>query len=417
MPVQVTEQGSAAASTRGAPADAAVPGAGALTVMFSNFTRVPDPADPAGVARLRGKVARDYPWLLSEPRWNVVFSGLGEGWSGRAAAGGLSLVGRWRARGRGDWPRAWLAHLADGWALARDRGRVVIVASGAQAGLGAALLRRLRPRSVRLVVRFQGHSASREGRSLAGRLRFLAREAAERFVARTADLAVPMGGFTQALATRQGVPEARCILIPFPVPWADEAEVAALADPPTAVYVGRLSREKGVGVLLDAWPQVLRALPGARLLIVGDGPLRATLEARAATPEMAGSVRFTGWVTGPQLRDAYRAAWAVVLPTLCEEGLGMVLVEAGLMGRAVVGSNSGGIRDVAVPGRNGALVPTGDAPALAGALTSILGSRETATRLGLEGPAVARAYLEPREAGIAGAREAFLRLLRPSVSR
>lgn len=77
------------------------------------------------------------------------------------------------------------------------------------------------------------------------------------------------------------------------------------------------------------------------------------------------------------------------------------------MGRAVVGSAQGGIRDVVEAGRNGLLVPPGDPAALARALGEILSSPATARRMGLEGPAIARRYLEPREAGIARAHAAF----------
>ena len=410
------------AAARGADADPRVrreearpsaPGAAPrpLTVMFSNFTHVPDLAVPEEAARLRRKVERDTPWLVSEPGWRVVFSGLASGWRGERAAGNLVSRGRWAATGgRADSVRAWLAHVADGWALARG-GPLVVMAPSAQAGLGAAVLRRLRPRSVRLVVRYQGHSASKEGSHLAGRLRYRLREAIERFVARTADLAVPMGGASLASAIAQGVPAERCITIPFPVPWVSRAAVAPLADPPTAVFVGRLSPEKGVSVLLDAWPEVLRKVPGARLRIVGDGKLREALEAQAAKLGPDAGVAFTGWVGGDELQAAYQAAWVVVLPSLWEEGLGMVLVEAGLMGRAVVGSARGGIQDVLEHGRNGYLVPPGDAAALGRALAEILASPETARRFGLEGPAIARGYLEPRDAGIARVHAAFRALL------
>jgi colanic acid/amylovoran biosynthesis glycosyltransferase len=375
--------------------------------MFSNFTTVADLSDAAETARQRGKLERDYPWMLSEPGWEVFLAGLGRGWKGTRTHRNLVARGRWAATGRRtDAALAWLAHFAEGWRLARER-PLVVVAPSAQTGLGAALLRRLRPRSVRLVVRYQGHSASKEGPGLAGRLRYHLRETIERFVARSADLAIPMGDASRRSAVAQGVAPERCISIPFPVPWASQAAAAPLADPPTATFVGRFSPEKGIEVLLEAWPAVLRSVPGARLRLVGDGPLRAALEARVEALGIGASVELTGWVVAAALQRAYAETWAVVLPSLWEEGLGMVLVEAGLMGRAAIGSRQGGIQDVVRDGENGYLVPPGDAPALAEALVRVLGSLETARRLGGAGSAIARAYLAPREAGIAEANAAF----------
>jgi glycosyltransferase involved in cell wall biosynthesis len=73
----------------------------------------------------------------------------------------------------------------------------------------------------------------------------------------------------------------------------------------------------------------------------------------------------TGSDSGADLRVAYREAWVLVLPSILEEGLGMVLVEAGLMGRPVIGSDLGGIKDIIQCGYNGLLVPPGNSKALA----------------------------------------------------
>ena len=87
----------------------------------------------------------------------------------------------------------------------------------------------------------------------------------------------------------------------------------------------------------------------------------------------------------------------LVLPSIVEEGLGMVLVEAGLMGRPVVASDIGGIRDIVRHGENGFLVPPGDPKALANAIVSVLKDRDLARRMGIAGRRIAQEYLAGRE--------------------
>ena len=89
----------------------------------------------------------------------------------------------------------------------------------------------------------------------------------------------------------------------------------------------------------------------------------------------------------------------------------MVLVEGGLMGKPVVASDLGGIRDVVRHGENGLLVPPGDAVALAEAIVKILQDRDLARRMGLTGSRIAGKYLEGREAALERVRQAIYGLL------
>ena len=72
----------------------------------------------------------------------------------------------------------------------------------------------------------------------------------------------------------------------------------------------------------------------------------------------------------------------------------MVMVEAGLMGRAVIGSQLGGISDFLIDGKNGFLVPPGDIERLAAAITNILANRTRAVEMGNQNSVMARSYLE-----------------------
>lgn len=149
-----------------------------------------------------------------------------------------------------------------------------------------------------------------------------------------------------------------------------------LADGPLAVCVGRLSAQKGQDVLLQAWDDVRADVPGALLVLVGDGPDRTALEARAGD-----DVLFTG--ARSDVRTWLTAADVVVLPSRWE-GLSLVALEALAVGRSLVASDVAGVREQ-VGEDAGAVVPTQDPAALAAALTARLRDRVTADREGAAG--------------------------------
>lgn len=162
----------------------------------------------------------------------------------------------------------------------------------------------------------------------------------------------------------------------------------ALSTPPTLGYAGRLSREKGVGVLLEAFGRVLDHVPDARLVIAGDGPDAAILR-RKAEP-LGARVRFLGHLSRPEMERAFGAVWVQAVPSPWHEPFGNVSTEAMARGTAVVASDVGGQSDIVREGATGYLVPPGDIAALADRLTRILGDRGLAERLGYEGRGVAR---------------------------
>jgi glycosyltransferase involved in cell wall biosynthesis len=152
-----------------------------------------------------------------------------------------------------------------------------------------------------------------------------------------------------------------------------------LGSTPVALYVGRLVREKGVDVLLDAWTELREA--GAILVLIGDGPLA---QRAAQTPR----ARLLGPVPRERLPAAYAAAQFALLPSVptprFQEPWGLVCNEAMHQARAMiatdkVGAVAGGlVRD----GQNGIVVPAGDAPALAAAIHRLLEDGALRARLG-----------------------------------
>lgn len=162
------------------------------------------------------------------------------------------------------------------------------------------------------------------------------------------------------------------------------AELGMPADVPLVGVVGRLTEQKGHAYLLDAFAEVIQALPSAHLLVVGDGELRPALEQQAARLGLQDSVTFTG-----RREDVPRIMMALdvlVMPSLWE-GFGLVLLEAMAAGKPVVASRVSAIPEIVVEGETGLLVPPADPKALAQALLVILVDPTRAVGMGHRGRA------------------------------
>ncbi|MEV0532803.1 glycosyltransferase [Kitasatospora sp. NPDC050463] len=134
-------------------------------------------------------------------------------------------------------------------------------------------------------------------------------------------------------------------------------------DAPLAVCVGRLCRQKGQDVLLDAWPELLRLVPQARLALVGTGPEEARLAAAVRESAEPSRIRLAGEVPDP--RPWLAAADLVVLPSRWE-GMALAPLEAMAAGRPVLLTDVPGARECLPPTeRKCAVVPPEDAAALA----------------------------------------------------
>ena len=131
------------------------------------------------------------------------------------------------------------------------------------------------------------------------------------------------------------------------------------------LFVGRLDPRKGVHVLLEAMPEVVRRTQGrARLLVVGDSYLRPRFEASLA-PEVRDHVKFLGHVPSSDLPRWYATGDVFVSPATGNESFGIVLAEAMAAGRPVVASDIPGYRTVVTPEVDGVVAPPGNVAALA----------------------------------------------------
>ena len=165
----------------------------------------------------------------------------------------------------------------------------------------------------------------------------------------------------------------------------------------TILHVARLVEMKGTATLLHAFAGLAPRHPGVSLVVVGDGPLRRSLERLAGALGVAERVRFLGARPHAEVMAWMRRAAMLVLPSVRTatgrvEGLGMVLLEAAATGVPVVGSRVGGIPEGLAEGETGLLAPARDAEALGARMGELLDDPERRRRMG----AAARGFVERR---------------------
>lgn len=140
------------------------------------------------------------------------------------------------------------------------------------------------------------------------------------------------------------------------------------------LFVGRLVKGKGLRLLVDALPDILKQRPGTTLTIAGFGPEEATLRGRVEKLSLSEKVQFLGGVAQARLPELYRRAAVFVMPFVdgSNEGLGLVLVEAAGCGCPLVAGDIPAMQDVIVDDSVGTVVPLGDRRALVGAVCAAL---------------------------------------------
>ena len=160
--------------------------------------------------------------------------------------------------------------------------------------------------------------------------------------------------------------------------------------------IARLVPKKGIEYALHALGEVMRTRPDVRYTIVGDGPLRSDLEARARSLGLGAAVRFTGWLARPEMLQIASAADVLLAPSVTApdgdaEGTPVAILEAAALGLPVVATRHAGIPDVVVEGETAILVEERDVSALAAAVET-LADPALRRRMGEAG----RAFVERR---------------------
>ncbi len=176
-----------------------------------------------------------------------------------------------------------------------------------------------------------------------------------------------------------GVPASRIQIIPPGV--APRAAHAPIPEKPVIGAISRLSREKNVALLLEAFALIIKELPEATLEIFGDGPERSSLEALAAKLGITKATTFRGYVE----RAIDGARFSICIVPSERESFGMTALEVMSCGIPVVATRVGGLPEVIVDGETGMLVPPNDASAMATAALTLLRDKEGAARMGEAG--------------------------------
>jgi glycosyltransferase involved in cell wall biosynthesis len=220
----------------------------------------------------------------------------------------------------------------------------------------------------------------------------------EKFCIRHADaLTTPSHNMARVIAAECGVPLQRITVVPNALDTEEFRPARSKHNPGDEIvilHVGRLERGKGVQVLAEAIPRVLRAVPQSRFVFVGDdrpmpdGRSRiAALREHFAALGLDSRVELRGHVSQAELLAAYAQADICVVPSLIYESFSYACAQAMACGLPVVASRIGGISETVEDGVTGILVEPGDVQGLAQAIVWLAQDRELRERMGAAGRA------------------------------
>lgn len=161
---------------------------------------------------------------------------------------------------------------------------------------------------------------------------------------------------------------------------------------PSISCATRLSWEKGIDLLINAFANVLQTIPTATLTIAGDGDKRAEIEQQIAALNLQNSVFLIGHQSREELNIALADAWVHVVPSRCEEGFGLTAAEAMMRSTAVIASGLGGLAEIVIDNETGFLVPPNNQNALETKLITLLQNQQMAIDFGKNGKKRALEY-------------------------
>jgi phosphatidylinositol alpha-1,6-mannosyltransferase len=224
---------------------------------------------------------------------------------------------------------------------------------------------------------------------------------------RGADAVISISRHSEAMARAAGTPPERlhriAPAVDHPPPSRDPARHP---DPrPTVLTIARMAeRYKGHDVMVRAVPLLVGRVPDARWVVVGDGPLRPSLEERAAAIGARDSVLFTGAISDEQRESWLWRARVFAMPSrlppggLGGEGFGIAYLEAAARGLPVVAGDEGGAVDAVDPGRSAYMVDPRDHVSVAEAIAGLLECQQAAHALGEAGRRWASKFTWPATA-------------------
>ncbi|MCL4486517.1 MAG: glycosyltransferase family 4 protein [Chloroflexi bacterium] len=223
-------------------------------------------------------------------------------------------------------------------------------------------------------------------------------------------LTAPSQDMARTIATECRLPVENITVIPNALSISDfdstfeRSNAKTLRRPLTILHVGRLERVKGATVLVQAIPLVLRAVPDAQFVFIGDDrptvrgvSQRAQLELQATTAGFRASVEFLGAVDQAVLMEWYGRADICVVPSMLYESFSYTCAQAMAAGKPVIASRIGGIPETVQDGVSGLLVEPGDPSQLAHALVRLARAPALCMQMGRAGRERAMHDFDPRK--------------------
>jgi glycosyltransferase involved in cell wall biosynthesis len=203
---------------------------------------------------------------------------------------------------------------------------------------------------------------------------------------RNIDAFLALSTYTQSFLEKEGItarymPNGVKVLTPAPLPSA-----------PVLLYAGRLEKFKGVDDLLKAMPDILRSHPDVKLRIAGEGSYEQDLRKLVTELGLTESVTFLGHLDKKAMAAEYRRCSLFVMPSTWPETFGKVGVEAMSVGRPVIATDVGGVRDWLTDGENGYLIEPHRHDQIAEKVTELLNSPESMNKMSTAGIATAKKF-------------------------
>ncbi|NTU72331.1 MAG: glycosyltransferase family 4 protein [Coriobacteriia bacterium] len=270
--------------------------------------------------------------------------------------------------------------------LVSSGGFDVVHAHGFKAGFIGRLAVRASGTKVPFIVTAHNHVLTRTDTPAATRWRYRTVERSlERYVSRYIAVSESIG---HELTDAYDLPAEKVVVVrngvdvtPFLEPQDPDAARVALGVPVDSLVVGlaaRFSAQKGLRDLVAATPELVRRLPGVRIVIGGSGPLESELRGQAVALGVADSIVWPGHVLD---MPRFLAALDVFVSPATTEAFGIALIEAAAAGVPTIATRVGGVPEVILDGETGLLVAPHDPTALAQAIVGLLDDRGTAIKL------------------------------------
>lgn len=166
-------------------------------------------------------------------------------------------------------------------------------------------------------------------------------------------------------------------------------ELGVTDNGPIVVTIATLTPKKGISYLLNAAASVIKTIPKARFLIIGDGPLKEDLRSLSESLKISNNVYFLG--NRSDVHKILSACDLFVLPSL-SEAFGIVNIEAMAAQKAIIATKVGGIPEIILQGKNGFLVPPKNARALTDSIIYLLNDSNRRGKMGIAGRCIVEKY-------------------------